>query len=105
VATRDSNGLGNVIIINGSYQVVSRVPVGKNPLDMTYSSANGAVYIANSGSNYVSVISGTKNEEINRIFVGEQPTGITYSHTNNQIYVANKNSSTLSVIDSTKNSN
>jgi YVTN family beta-propeller protein len=103
VGTRDSNGMGYVTVINGSYLVVNRIPVGKNPLDMTFSSANGAVYVANSGSNYVSVISGTKNEEINRIFVGEQPTGITYSHTSNQIYVANKNSSTLSVIDGTRN--
>ncbi|MGC2570995.1 MAG: YncE family protein [Candidatus Nitrosopolaris sp.] len=56
------------------------------------------MYVANSGSNTISVIDGYDNR-INYIPVKRYPTGIALNPETNKIYVANSGSNTVSVID------
>ena len=66
---------------------------------MAYDSGNGYVYVANSGSNNVSVISGTT--VVATIPVGNIPYGVAYDSENGYVYVANSGSNTTSVISTT----
>ena len=52
---------------------VSHIDAGKEPFTIKYV-ANEKVYVANSGSNTVSVINATTNEKIKDIVVGDKPT-------------------------------
>jgi YVTN family beta-propeller protein len=69
-----------------------------------YDSANGDIYVANSGSNSVSVISSSSNSVISTISVGSGPDAIAYDSANGDIYVANSGSNSVSVISSSSNS-
>lgn len=62
------------------------------------------VYIANRGSNSVSVIDVFAFNVIKTIPVGNQPSAIAANERKNEIYVANTESDNLSVIDAEKNS-
>ena len=85
---------GNVIVSGGSvtqgitftYSVVS-VPVGSGPVGLAYDSANGYVYVANGGSNNISVLSGTK--VVATVPAYNSPWGVTYDSQNGYVYVAN----------------
>ena len=78
---------------------VSHIDVGKEPFTIKYV-ANEKVYVANSGSNTVSVIDATTNEKTKDIVVGKFPFVIGYS--GNTVYVANSGSDTVSVINASK---
>ncbi len=93
VGSMDGNRVGVVPT------VVSTVNVGTRPTDVGYDSGNGYVYVANLGSNTVSVISGTT--VVATIGVGNQPYGVAYDSGNGYVYVANDGSSNVSVISGT----
>src|SRR5882757_9754183 len=61
------------------------------------------VYVANGGSNNVSVIDGLAFKVIATIPVGKNPSGIAANPKKNEIYVVNTESNNLSVIDAEKN--
>ena len=65
------------------------------------------VYVANYGSNTVSVIDGKTNQVVaSDITVGQNPAGITVNPATNMVYVANSGSNTsntVSVIDGKTN--
>jgi len=63
---------------------------------MGYDSGNGYVYVANSYSNNVSVISGIA--VIGTIPVGHDPRGVGYDSGHGYVYVTNWGSNTVSVI-------
>jgi YVTN family beta-propeller protein len=54
--------------------------------------------VANTFSNNISVIDGSKNSVISTIRVGTNPYGLVYNPTNHDIYVANYSSNTISII-------
>jgi len=63
------------------------------------------VYVANAGSNTVSVINATTDKVIGiPIAVGTSPMGLAITPDNKSVYVANNGSDTVSVIDTTTNS-
>ena len=79
--------------------IVTAIPVGSNPVSVAYDSAKNRIYVANQGSNDVSVIDGKNDTVVKKILVGENPSGIAYDSANKKIYVANEGSNTVSVID------
>src|SRR2546430_164221 len=84
---------------SGGGIVVVAVPVGSGPYGVGYNSGNGYIYVANQGSNNVSVIDGTA--VVATVPVGTSPEGVGYNSGNGYVYVANFYSNTVSVINGT----
>jgi YVTN family beta-propeller protein len=57
------------------------------------------IYVANAGSNTVSVIDGTTNTVVATVTVGTTPFGVAANPVTNRIYVTNAGSNTVSVIE------
>ncbi|HEY6535419.1 MAG TPA: hypothetical protein VIY08_06425, partial [Candidatus Nitrosocosmicus sp.] len=79
--------------------VIATINVGDNPWIIAYNSANNDMYVANFGSNTVSVIN-SNNQLVATINVGFSPQAIAYNSVNNDMYLANYRSNTVSVINS-----
>ncbi|WP_197040267.1 YncE family protein [Mycobacterium sp. URHB0044] len=77
--------------------VVDPITVGTSPAAVVATS-NGKVYVANSGSGTVSVISTSTNKVTKTIQVGSSPQGLAVSPDGSKVYVANSGSGTVSVI-------
>jgi YVTN family beta-propeller protein len=82
---------------------IATILVGELPTGIAYNPKNNYIYVADSGSNTVSVIDTRSNKQINPILVGELPTGIAYNPKNNYIYLTNSGSNTVSVINANSN--
>jgi YVTN family beta-propeller protein len=87
------------------------IPVGEDPADVAVSPDGRRVYVANNGSNTVSVIDTTSNTVAGEptkagegpIPVGLAPEGVAVSPEGKRLYVANAASDTVSVIDTGSN--
>ncbi len=77
---------------------VGSIPVGATPDAVGYDPANGDVYVANGGSDNVTVINATQGEVVVSISVGAYPDGIAYDAANGNIYEVNDVSDNVSVI-------
>jgi YVTN family beta-propeller protein len=73
------------------------------PKAFAFDKTHGNIYVANYGSNTVSVISGATNTVTKTITVGTHPTALTFDSKNDNIYVANFDSNTVSVISGATN--
>jgi YVTN family beta-propeller protein len=60
------------------------------------------LYIANSGSNYVSVVDRFENRVVGVIGVGKNPTGLALSKEQERLYVLNSRSNSISIIDTSQ---
>ena len=75
------------------------VQVGNDPQHLAINPTTNKIYVANTGSDSVSVIDGkTKNVTSVIEVKGKQPIGIAVNPTTNKIYVANTGSDSVSVI-------
>jgi YVTN family beta-propeller protein len=74
------------------------IRVGVKPVDITINEVTNKIYVANSGSDTVSVIDGINNNKIEEFPVGNFPYYISLVE-RNYMYVANYGSDTVSVID------
>lgn len=74
------------------------IPVGKDPQGIAYDPGTGEMYVANFGSNTVSVISDSTNTVVATIEVGTQPKNIAYDSGKDEMFVTNWGSDTVSVI-------
>jgi YVTN family beta-propeller protein len=81
--------------------VIATVPVGTGPFGVAANPAGTRVYVANSGSNTVSVIDTTTLTVSATVPVGTQPVGVAVNPGGTRVYVANNASNTVSVIDTT----
>jgi YVTN family beta-propeller protein len=72
------------------------VDVGTWPYDSAYDGGNGWEYVANSGSNNVSVLNGTKL--IGTVAVGSAPEPVVYDPEDNYVYVVNLVSNNVTVL-------
>jgi len=63
----------------------------------------GFAYIANSGSNTVSVVNTVTNAIVATIPVGKTPFGVSLSPDGSKVYVTNENSNTVSIINTLSN--
>ena len=77
------------------------VPVGTEPSGIAVTSDSNFVYVANSVSGTVSVISAATNAVTATITVGGSPSNVAINGTN--VYVTNTGSNSVSVIDTTTN--
>lgn len=78
--------------------VSATITVGKDPQGIAYDPEMGEMYVANSGSNTVSVISDSTNTVVATIDVGIQPKNVAYDCGKNEMFVTNYGSGTVSVI-------
>jgi YVTN family beta-propeller protein len=101
VWTTNNLYVGTVNVINDSIDRFPSAPiwVGHYPVGLAYDPAYDYLFVANSGSNTVSVISGFNNTMFKTIPVGNTPEGITYDPGDYEIWVANSGSDNVSVID------
>src|SRR2546430_8988589 len=79
------------------------VGVGSNPTGVAYDSARGEIFVANQGSNTVSVISASTNAVVATVPVGFGSIGVAYDSARGEIFVANHFSNTVSVISDSTN--
>jgi YVTN family beta-propeller protein len=87
--------------VNGSIPIV----VGKGPYKDLFDPDNGNIYVANTFSNSVSVISAKTNSVIAHVtqHSGETPRELAYDSANGKLFVANVYSNTVTVIDTSTN--
>ncbi|MCI4341446.1 MAG: YncE family protein [Thermoplasmata archaeon] len=79
---------------------ITSIPVGVYPEDAAFDTGNGYLYVANAGSDTVSVINGTS--VVATVGVGSTPVSATYDGRNGFVYVSNGGSSNVTVINGTK---
>ena len=60
------------------------------------------VYVANSGSDTVSVIDGANNKVVSNIPTGKSPSAIAVNPKTNRIYTANSGNATVTAIDGSR---
>ena len=87
--------LSNNTLINGNFVSTAN---GLYPFWLAYDSVDNTIYVANYGSNTVSVISGSTDKVTGTVDVGSRPGGVAYDSASNAIYVANPGSNNVSVI-------
>jgi YVTN family beta-propeller protein len=83
--------------------VIKSVKVGSRPKGVSVAPNGKTAYVANSGSNNVSVIDTSTNTVTDTVKVGFDPDGIAISPDGKKIYVANSGSNNVSVIDTATN--
>jgi YVTN family beta-propeller protein len=84
----------------GPVAVVKTLGAGKDPGSVALNTNNKDVYVANSGSANVTVVSTTTNTVVKSIKVGVDPRVVLYDPHNQKVYVLNGGPSTVSVIAS-----
>ena len=85
---------------DGDPAVVATVSVGDSPRGVAVNSTTNRIYVANWGSNNVSVVNGAANAVLGTpIPVGSAPEGVAANETTNRIYMANWGSNSVTVID------
>jgi len=98
-----SNQLDNTVsVIDGDTpKVVATVRVGVSPAQLAVSPDRRSVYIANTGSNTVSVLNTNSNTVANTIALprGSRPVGLALSPSGRYLYTADGGNNRVSVID------
>lgn len=74
-------------------------PDGSRPAALAVNSSTGRIYVANAGSDNVSVVDGVSNSVIANISVGRAPHAVAVNPAANRVYVANRGSDEVTVID------
>jgi len=107
VAVTNWGGKSVSLLDPATLKEISRVPVGAQPSDLAYSS-DGRLFVANAGSNSVSVIAGGKVIETlktsldSRDPVGSTPDALAVSPDGNFLFVANADNNDVAMIDITR---
>lgn len=96
--------LNSVLLINTinnkAEQIITEgIPEHSNPLRVVLSPDKSLLYVANPGSNTISVISTATNKVLTAFAAGVNPTGMVISPDGNRLYVTGGTSNRLSVID------
>ena len=89
----------NVAAVNWQTGAKTAIKVGDKPLGLASTSDGGLVFVANFGSNSVSVLSTASLSELIQVSTGRGPTACAVTPDNSQVYVTNSLDGTLSVID------
>ncbi len=85
-----------------SQTLLTSVGTGSQPVALAINPLTGRVYVANQGSNNVTVID-EATDSTATVSVGGYPSAIAVSPSTNKIYVANANSNNVTVIDGASN--
>ncbi|MCI4368927.1 MAG: YncE family protein, partial [Thermoplasmata archaeon] len=86
---------------SGPGSVSASFTVGSEPFAVAVDNATDQVYVTNSGSNDVSVLSGKNGARLAHVLVGETPYGATFDPGVGDAFVANGGSNSVSVISGT----
>jgi YVTN family beta-propeller protein len=78
------------------------VTAGTNPYSVAVNSVTNKIYVADAGSNSVTVIDGS-SESTATVTVGASPDALAVNPVTNKIYVANRLSGTVTIIDGATN--
>ena len=78
--------------------VVATTPVQASPYTIGYDPALGELFVTDTGSDNVSVISDATNTVVATVPVGAEPRGVAYDSALGEVFVANWNAATVSVI-------
>nr|MBC8255244.1 c-type cytochrome [Ardenticatenia bacterium] len=80
---------------------VAEIPVGLDPRTVAVDDAGSRAYIANRGSDSVSVVDLTTHTVITEIPVGDRPYGVVVSPSGDRLYVAEQGADRLIILDTT----
>ena len=94
---------GEVASSGSANTVVATINVGYVPSAEAYDSGRGEVFVANTYSNSVSVISDTTNTVVATVKVGGYPIDAVYDSGKGEVFVVNGNSANVSVISDATN--
>jgi YVTN family beta-propeller protein len=92
-----------VVVLDSNGQVLTRTPVGKEPLSLALNADTNRVYVTNSGGGTVSVIDGSTDQVIATVPVGDLPYTITVNRASNKVYVSRTFSDVTVIIDGKTN--
>jgi len=96
-------GITPIIFAAANPRVVTTIRVGSLPNGVVVDSTIHRAYIANAGSNNVSVIDTDNNTVVATVRVGAYPLGVAVNPDTHRVYVANSSSRSVSVIDTRSN--
>jgi YVTN family beta-propeller protein len=94
----ETNGTVDVIPA-GSISIAHTIAVNDTPFGVAYDPVDGRLFVADSGSDQLSVISDSTNTSIGSVAVGSEPLGVAYDGASGRVYVTNYGSSTVTAID------
>lgn len=83
--------------------LIATIPVGTDPQGVAVNPLTNRIYVANHGSNDVSVIDGATNTVVATVPVGVEPQAIGVNPSTNLVYVTNQGGDSVSVIDGASN--
>ena len=79
--------------------MIKTIPVGRKPLDITYSPDGRYLFTVNNLDNTVTVIDTANNLVIGKIPTGKAPTSISVLPNGRQAYVTDENSGTIEILN------
>ena len=82
-----------------NYSLVKKITVGKSPGEILFDDKSRNLYVANSESKSLSIISPDTLEVERTVLLGEKPFSIAYDEADRLVYVTNEGDNTLSVIN------
>jgi YVTN family beta-propeller protein len=88
---------------SGAYSGIpsASIAVGTDPFSVAVDNATNQVFVTNTGSNNVTVVSDQTDAQVATITVGTSPYGVAYDWATDEIYVANGGSDNVTVISGT----
>jgi YVTN family beta-propeller protein len=103
VSNPDTDSVSVVEVGNNVNQKVAEIKVGDEPNGVAIAPNGQTVYVANTISGTVSVISTASRQIVATILVGTEPYGLAFTPNGTKLYVANARSNDISVIDPSTN--
>lgn len=105
VTDNNHGGSGDVSVLDASNGTTRwTVPVGLGPTGLAYDTNTSEVFVANTGSNSVDIISVFNASLVNAsVAVGAGPEGVAVDWESGQVFVTNSLGSSVSVIDESTN--
>jgi YVTN family beta-propeller protein len=95
---------GAVVVFESGQRNGTPLAVGAAPVAIAVNEATNRIYVANAGSDTVSVINGETNAVTASVRVGARPYAITANPASNKIFVSAAFGDTITVIDGARNS-
>lgn len=95
--------VGGLMIVDADDHVSATTAVGTGPVAVAVNPVANRVYVANGGSNNVTVIDASTGNSTATVPTGASPAALATDPVNHKIYVANSASNNLTVIDGANN--
>jgi YVTN family beta-propeller protein len=91
---------GSLSVIDAGHNaVVATIPLHRQPVSIDLDAKGNLAYVANSGSNSVSVVDLKARREISRMGAGEEPVAASIAPDGKSLVVANRKANSVTVID------